>query len=283
MKEYKVINIQAPDLTDGGVRILGSMIGIYDSKPIPRSKLTAGGFGAVYSKRDPPDHDLYISTVERSMALGRALAKKEIIGLNGATAAIPHQYAQGFKDENGIVVGFAAVGNPQAHEADVMKTYHNLRGRTEDARLVNSWDANPFEPYNMLFFFNLTHRDQKKNFLIRDIFLAESSDIGIIMDGRYGALHEGVAKREIGKGVIGVLKESGGISEKAGEILQVVEKENGIVIVEDQDPIKLADEVERAALELREKEIISPEGNEVFYRFVSQAETLMDALESRLQ
>jgi hypothetical protein len=67
-----------------------------------------------------------------------------------------------------------------------------------------------------------------------------SSDLVIFVGGRSGTLGEFAIAYDEGK-LIGVLRDSGGISNEFVNIAHLVEKNTGAVLIEDDDPERLVD------------------------------------------
>jgi predicted Rossmann-fold nucleotide-binding protein len=78
----------------------------------------------------------------------------------------------------------------------------------------------------------------------REIENIRSCDVVIFAGGRSGTLGEFAIAYDEGK-VIGVLEETGGITEYLSEIVKIVNKNSGAVVRYDSDPEHLLDQLEK--------------------------------------
>ena len=77
----------------------------------------------------------------------------------------------------------------------------------------------------------------------REIENIRTCDVVVFAGGRSGTLGEFAIAYDEGK-VIGVLKETGGVADHIDEILNVVEKQTGAVVLSHRDPMQLLDGLE---------------------------------------
>ncbi len=151
-------------------------------------------------------------TVELCRKLGRAIAEKGCCLLTGACPGQPHEVVLGAKEVNGHVVGISPGMDLYQH------------------RMVYE---SPYKEYDVLIFTGL-------GLMGRELINIRSCDIIVIVGGRSGTLCEFAIAYEEGK-VIGVLKETGGIT----EVLPVLElhlgKATGAEVIYDEKPDKLID------------------------------------------
>ena len=74
----------------------------------------------------------------------------------------------------------------------------------------------------------------------REVYNIHSSDFVIFVGGRTGTLGEFCIAYDEGK-LIGVLRNSGGLSDSYSEIAALFRKQTGALILEDADPERLID------------------------------------------
>jgi uncharacterized protein (TIGR00725 family) len=156
---------------------------------------------------------------QKAYEVGREIAKKGAILVNGATTGIPLAAAKGAKSANGFVVGFSPAISKKEH----IKKYHL--------------------PLKYLDFVVYTGF----NYSGRNLILTRSADAVIVVCGRMGTLNEFTAAFEDGK-IIGVLLHSGGVSDEIEKIIKIAKKGRGRVIFDD-DPKRLVEKVIEAILE----------------------------------
>jgi len=253
MDNYQTGTFVIPQLSDGGVFYRDSQLRIYKPTPIPKDKIVAGFFGSAYGDYEPKDIGQYKDTVEKTIIIGQETAKRGIIGITGASPGIPHQAAHGASMVKGrILVGISPVGSESFHVIEYMKVVTSLQGI--NGSLVNEWDMKPLDPYNVIFYLNITHRSPNRRFVQRDLPNLYTSRIAFFSDGDAGTNHEAAIARELGGRVIAILKGSGGISEYLEAINKdYIRKENDTVVIADTNPDELVKRAYEAAQELHEK------------------------------
>lgn len=165
--------------------------------------------------------DCIESAGDQAVAIGRALAQRGVILTHGATTGVPHLAAKGCKLAGGTVIGFSPAATPLEH--------------TRKYRL-------PLQYSDVVIFTG-------SGYAARNLLLTRASDAVIIVCGRIGTLNEFTVAFE-DKKVIGVLENSGGITEEIEHILKAA-KRGRRHIVFDPNPVRLVNkviqEIKRAA------------------------------------
>jgi len=128
---------------------------------------------------------------EKCKEIGREIARKKCILVNGAPPGLPHYSVLGAKEEGGFVMGVSPAFSEHEH--------------------VNEYKS-PNEGYDVLLFTAM-------GFMERDIVNIRVSDGLIFMGGGIGTVNEFTIAYEEGK-PLGILTGTGGISD---HLLQVVE------------------------------------------------------------
>lgn len=152
---------------------------------------------------------------DKAIAIGREIARRGAILTHGATTGIPMLAAKGSKLAGGICIGFSPAATVAEH--------------TRKFRL-------PLQYSDIIIFTGA-------GYAARNLLLTRSSDAVIIVCGRIGTLNEFTVAFE-DKKVIGILDQSGGITEEIKHILKAA-KRGRLHIVFDQDPVRLVDAVIR--------------------------------------
>lgn len=148
-----------------------------------------------------------------ALAIGHELAVQGAVVLTGATTGVPAYAAQGAYRAGGQVLGFSPA--------------HTLKEHVKKYRL-------PVRYHNQIFFTGYEYAG-------RDSLLIDLSDAVISVSGRIGSLHEFTQAFERGK-VIGVLEDSGGISDMYREIIERGRRGSGKIIFHN-DPKQLVAQV----------------------------------------
>ena len=117
--------------------------------------------------------------------VGREIARQGCVLVTGATTGIPYLAALGFKEIDGISIGFS----PATSEAAHLKTY----------RL-------PIDAFDVIVYTGADYTG-------RDVIMTKAADGVIVICGRMGTLHEFVTAFETQK-PIGVLEGTGGTADK---------------------------------------------------------------------
>jgi uncharacterized protein (TIGR00725 family) len=152
---------------------------------------------------------------QRVRHLGAAIAKRGYVLITGACPGLPHDAVMGAKENHGFVVGVSPALNLEEH---VLKYYSPTRG----------YDAIIYTGSGLMG---------------REIENIRSCDVVIFAGGRSGTLGEFAIAYDEGK-VIGILEDTGGITEHLEQIISMVEKQTGAIVCYDADPEHLLDQLE---------------------------------------
>lgn len=144
--------------------------------------------------------------------LGRRIAERDGIIVTGACPGLPHAAVLGATERGGLSFGVSPALSREEH--------------------VNVYDS-PLEPYTIIAFTG-------SGLMGRETHNIHSSDFVLFVGGRSGTLGEFCIAYDEGK-LIGVLTNSGGISNEYTRIAQLVKKATGSVILTDDDPESLVD------------------------------------------
>jgi hypothetical protein len=153
--------------------------------------------------------------LELAKRLGASIARRGALIVTGACPGLPHAAVLGAHEAGGESLGVSP-----AHS------------REEHVELYES----PLEPYTAIVFTG-------SGLMGREVHNIHSSDFVIFIGGRSGTLGEFSIAYDEGK-LIGVLRDSGGISNHFGEIAGLFQKPTGAALIEESDPEDL---VERCA------------------------------------
>ncbi len=151
----------------------------------PVMKLKIGVMGS--ASGETAENETYI---QKSKEVGRWIAKKGCILINGACPGLPHAAALGAKEEGGFVLGVSPAFSRHEHVYEY---------------------KSPIGVYDIILYSGL-------GFMERDILNIRSSDGVIFLGGGIGTLNEFTIAYEEGK-PIGVLTNSGGISNHIKDII----------------------------------------------------------------
>jgi uncharacterized protein (TIGR00725 family) len=152
-------------------------------------------------------------TLEKTEAMGRMIAEKDIILVTGATTGIPYWAAKGAKQAGGIVIGLSPAASKLAH----IKSY----------RL-------PIEYHDLIVYTGFDYSG-------RNLLLTRTADAVITICGRVGTLNEFTIAFE-DKKPQGVLTGTGGESDEIERILKIAQRGMGKVVF-DSDPKTLLEKV----------------------------------------
>ena len=172
-------------------------------------QMTVGVMGSAGGDLDP-------DVRRRVRELGRAIARSGHVLITGACPGLPHETVLGAKDEGGIVVGISPALNLDEH---VTKYFSPTRG----------YDAIIYTGSGLMG---------------REIENIRSCDVVIFAGGRSGTLGEFAIAYDEGK-IIGILKNTGGITRHMEEIIKFVNKDTGASIHYDTDPLALLKKLEQ--------------------------------------
>lgn len=117
--------------------------------------------------------------------VGREIARQGCVLVTGATTGVPHLAALGFKEIDGISIGFSPAASRAAH----LKKYKL-----------------PIDAFDVIVYTGADYTG-------RDVIMTKSADGVIIVCGRMGTLHEFATAFETQK-IIGILEGTGGTADK---------------------------------------------------------------------
>jgi uncharacterized protein (TIGR00725 family) len=142
--------------------------------------------------------------------LGRQIAKAGCTIVTGACPGLPHAAVLGAHEEHGTSLGVSPALSREEH--------------------VNAYNS-PLQPYSAIVFTG-------SGLMGRETHNIHSSDFVLFVGGRSGTLGEFCIAYDEGK-LIGILTNSGGISNEFARIADLVKKDTGSVLIQDDNPEKL--------------------------------------------
>jgi len=142
--------------------------------------------------------------------IGRRIAESDCVIVTGACPGLPHEAVLGAHEAGGWSLGVSPAHSREEH-VEVF--------------------ASPLQPYSAIVFTG-------SGLMGREVHNVHSSDFVIFVGGRSGTLGEFSIAYDEGK-LIGILRDSGGISNDLSGIAKLVHKATGAAIVEDDDPERL--------------------------------------------
>lgn len=144
--------------------------------------------------------------------LGRQIAERDCTIVTGACPGLPHAAVLGAHEAGGISLGVSPALSPEEH----VQLY-----------------ASPLQPYTTMVFTG-------SGLMGRETHNIHSSDFVLFVGGRSGTLGEFCIAYDEGK-LIGILRNSGGISNEFERIAGLVRKNTGSVLIADDNPERLVD------------------------------------------
>jgi uncharacterized protein (TIGR00725 family) len=144
--------------------------------------------------------------------VGRRIAERECTIVTGACPGLPHAAVLGAHQAGGASLGISPALTREEH----VNVYHS-----------------PIDPYTAIVFTG-------SGLMGRETHNIHSSDFVVFLGGRSGTLGEFCIAYDEGK-LIGILLHSGGISDQLEHITELVKKETGATIIQDDDPARLVD------------------------------------------
>lgn len=144
--------------------------------------------------------------------LGRQIATRDCTIVTGACPGLPHAAVLGAHEVDGISLGVSPALSPEEH----VQVY-----------------GSPLQPYTTMVFTG-------SGLMGRETHNIHSSDFVLFVGGRSGTLGEFCIAYDEGK-LIGILRDSGGISNDFERIAELVKKNTGSTIIADEDPEQLVD------------------------------------------
>lgn len=178
-----------------------------NNSPIPR--MTVGVMGSAGGH-------IAAEVFEKVRRLGRVIGSRGYVLITGACPGLPHEAVIGAKDVGGVVVGVSPALNLEEH---VIKYLSPTRG----------YDAIIYTGSGLMG---------------REIENIRSCDVVVFAGGRSGTLGEFAIAYDEAK-VIGVLQNTGGITEHLDTVIKMVNKETGASVCYDEDPERLMDKLEQ--------------------------------------
>lgn len=151
---------------------------------------------------------------QKVQELGRLIARRGFVLITGACPGLPQDAVIGAVREGGIVVGVSPALNLEEH---VTKYQSPTRG------------------YRAIIYTG-------SGLMGREIENIRSCDVVIFVGGRSGTLGEFAIAYDEDK-VIGILQNTGGITQHLDKIIDMVDKKTGAIICYDADPESLLDQL----------------------------------------
>lgn len=151
--------------------------------------------------------------LKKAYELGRYIALADCILINGACPGLPDEAARGARLENGFVFGVSPAYSKQEHEREYHSPVHH-----------------DFILYTGV------------GFMERDIINIRSADAIIIIGGGVGSLNEFTIAYDEQR-PIGILSQTGGISDHIPEILKICDRDVTEGIAIESDPKKLIQQI----------------------------------------
>jgi len=147
---------------------------------------------------------------ERAIALGRAVAERDVILLTGATTGLVYVVGKTARDAGGMHIGVSPASD--------------LREHREKYRLpVDACDAIIYTGFGL------------KG---RNVVLVRSCDIALFIAGSIGSLNEFTIAYDEGK-IIGCLTGTGGVADEVGRLVKTFPKPTKARVFYDDDPAAL--------------------------------------------
>ncbi len=171
-------------------------------------RMSVGIMGSAGGKLDDKTRDVV-------QDLGRNIARRGYVLVTGACPGIPQEAVKGAKKEGGIVIGVSPALNLEEH----VNKYHS-----------------PTRGYDIIVYTG-------SGLMGREVENIRSCDIVIFAGGRSGTLGEFAIAYDEAK-VIGVLEGTGGITEHLKEIIGMMKKDTGALVIYDSNPERLLDKLQ---------------------------------------
>jgi uncharacterized protein (TIGR00725 family) len=149
---------------------------------------------------------------ELARRVGACIARRGALIVTGACPGLPHAAVLGAHAEGGKSLGVSPAHSREEH--------------------VGLYES-PLKPYTAMVFTG-------SGLMGREVYNIHSSDFVIFVGGRTGTLGEFCIAYDEGK-LIGVLQNSGGLSNNFSEIAALFRKQTGALLIEDTEPERLID------------------------------------------
>jgi uncharacterized protein (TIGR00725 family) len=147
------------------------------------------------------------SELDLARQLGRAIAQANCTIVTGACPGLPHAAVLGAHEVHGISLGVSPALSREEH--------------------INVYNS-PLQPYSTMVFTG-------SGLMGRETHNIHSSDFVLFIGGRSGTLGEFCIAYDEGK-LIGIVTNSGGISNEFTKIAELVKKDTGSVVFTDDNP-----------------------------------------------
>jgi uncharacterized protein (TIGR00725 family) len=164
--------------------------------------------------------DLSAEVCARVERFGSLVGARDHVLVTGAAPGLPQYAVLGAKRAGGVVIGVSPALNLEEH-------VHKYRS--------------PTRGYDSIVFTG-------SGLMGREIENIRTCDVVMFAGGRSGTLGEFAIAYDEGK-VIGALSGTGGVTDSIQDILKIIDKETNAVLVYDEDPERLLNELERVYLE----------------------------------
>ena len=146
----------------------------------------------------------------RMFQLGRAIAENNCTLVTGGCPGLPYMALLGAKAAGGLVVGISPGLSLYEH--------------------VHKYDS-PIEGFDVMIYTG-------SGLMGREVENIRSSDMVVFAGGRSGTLGEFAIAYDEGK-LIGVLTHSGGVADIVEQLVRLVDKQTGAVVLYDDEPTRL--------------------------------------------
>jgi uncharacterized protein (TIGR00725 family) len=157
------------------------------------------------------------SARRKARQLGEEIAAAGYLLLTGACPGLPYEAAKGAKRRGGLSIGISPALSREEHETDY---------------------RSPSDQYDILIYTG-------SGLMGREITAIRSCDIVIVIGGRSGTLGEFSIAYDEGR-TLGVLTGTDGVADHVDELLAIIRKNTGAVVVSDDDPQRLLARVVRS-------------------------------------
>jgi uncharacterized protein (TIGR00725 family) len=184
------------------------------TKPVPDDKANprAPGLRLTIGVMGSASGSIAARAMKLARQLGSEIAAQGCITVTGACPGLPFAAAQGAYRQGGLVIGISPGLSLDEHR----EKYHS-----------------PVDCHDVLIFTG-------SGLMGREVVNIRSSDMVAILGGRSGTLGELAIAYDEGK-LIGVLTDTGGISDMVANILEACKKNTGARVLYDDDPRRLVD------------------------------------------
>lgn len=166
-------------------------------------KIKVGVMGSAEAKPEPRD---------KAIALGKAIASRDVILLTGATTGLIYETGKAASDAGALHIGISPASDKSEH--------------VERYRL-------PLDACSVVIYTGFGLKG-------RNVVLVRSCDVVLLIAGSMGSLNEFTIAYAEGK-VIGCLTGTGGVADEVERLVRTFQQETKAQILYDDDPEKLID------------------------------------------